>query len=75
MFINEDKLAYATIFLNVVDFLLHHVTCAKIAKDAWDNLCATFERRHVGNISQLYQKLYNLKMEEDISMKVHIDKF
>jgi hypothetical protein len=45
------------------------------AKDAWDNLCATFESRHVGNISQLYQKFYNLKMEEDISMQVHIDKF
>jgi hypothetical protein len=31
---NEDKLDCGTIFLNVVDFLLHHVTCGEIAKDA-----------------------------------------
>jgi hypothetical protein len=72
---NEDKLACETIFLNVIDYLLHHVTRAKTTKDTWDNLCATFEKRHVGNISQLYQKLYNLKMEEDTSMQVHINKF
>jgi ABC-type lipoprotein export system ATPase subunit len=55
--------------------MLHHVTHAKTTKDTWDNLCATFKKRHVGNISQLYQKLYNLKMEEDISLQVHINKF
>jgi hypothetical protein len=71
----EDKLACGTIFLNVVDFLLHHVTHVETAKDAWDNLCATFERRHVGYRSQLYQKFYNLKMEENILMQVHIDEF
>jgi hypothetical protein len=43
------KLAHGTIFLNVVDFLLHHVTCAKTTKNAWDKFYATFERRHVGN--------------------------
>jgi hypothetical protein len=31
---NEDKLDCGTIFINVVDSLLHHVTRAKIAKDA-----------------------------------------
>jgi hypothetical protein len=71
----KDKLACGTIFLNVVDFLLHHVTHATTAKDAWDNLCATFERRHVGCRLELYQKLYNLKMEEETSTQVHIDKF
>jgi hypothetical protein len=34
----KDKLACETIFLNVLDFLLHHVTDAANAKDAWDNL-------------------------------------
>jgi hypothetical protein len=60
----KDKLTHGTIILNVVNSLLHHVTCAKIVKDAWDNLCATFDRRHVGNILQLRQKLYNFKMEK-----------
>jgi len=32
-----------------VDSLLHHVTCAKTTKNAWDNFYARFERRHVGN--------------------------
>jgi hypothetical protein len=43
------KLVHGTIFLNVVDSLLHHVTCAKTTKNAWDNFYATIERRHVGN--------------------------
>jgi hypothetical protein len=58
LFIKEDKissnliipkLAHGIIFLNVLDSLLHHVTCAKITKNAWDNFCATFETKHVGN--------------------------
>jgi hypothetical protein len=70
----KDKLAYGTIFLNIVDSLLHHVTSAKTTKDAWENLCATFEKTHVDNILQLHQKLYNLKMEESTLMQTHIDK-
>ncbi len=57
LFMKNDKLAYGTIFLNVVDFMFHHVARAKIIKNTWDNLCATFERKHVGNILQLCQKL------------------
>jgi hypothetical protein len=49
LFMKKDKLAHGRILLNVIDFLLHHVTCVEITKDAWDNLCATFERKHVGN--------------------------
>jgi hypothetical protein len=64
LFMKKDKLTCGTILLNVVNSLLHHVTCAKTIKDAWDNLCATFDRRHVGNILQLCQELYNLKMEK-----------
>jgi len=70
----KDKLACGTVLLNVVDSLLHHVTHAETTKNAWDNLCATFEKRHVGNKLQLYQELYNLKMQEGTSMQVHIDK-
>jgi hypothetical protein len=36
-------------FKNVVDFMLHHLAHAKIAKDSWDNLCATFENIYVDN--------------------------
>ncbi len=43
------KLVCGTIFLNVIDSLLHHVTCAKTTKNAWDNFCATFEKKHVDN--------------------------
>ncbi len=39
----KNKLVHGTMFSNVVDSLLHHVTCVKNAKQAWDNLCATFE--------------------------------
>jgi hypothetical protein len=70
----KDKLACETILLNVVDSLLHHVAHAKTTKNAWDNLCATFEKRHIGNKLQLHQELYNLKMQEGTSMQVHIDK-
>ncbi len=73
-FMKKGKLAHGTILLNVVDFLFHHVACAKTTKDTWDNLCATFERKHVGNILQLCQDLYNLKMEECTWVQVHIDK-
>jgi hypothetical protein len=62
-------LAHGTILLNV-----HHVACVEITKYAWDNFCSTFERRHVGNIFQLRQKFYNLKMEEGTSVQAHIDK-
>jgi hypothetical protein len=54
-------LACGTIFLNVADYLLHHVTHVEIEKDAWNNLCAAFERRCVGNILQICQKLYKMK--------------
>jgi hypothetical protein len=60
----KDKLACGTILLNVVDSLLHHVTHAETTKNAWDNLCATFDRKHVGNILQLHQELCNLKMDK-----------
>ncbi len=49
LFVKKDKLVCGTIILNVVDSLLHHVACVKIAKDAWDNICVTFERKHIGN--------------------------
>jgi hypothetical protein len=32
LFIKKDKLAHGTILLNVVDFMLHHLAHAKIAK-------------------------------------------
>jgi hypothetical protein len=38
----KKKKAHGVMLLNVVDYLLHHVAHVKIAKDAWDNLCATF---------------------------------
>jgi hypothetical protein len=57
-----------------VDLWLHHVTRARIVKDAWENLCATFEKRHLGKILQLCKKIYNFKMEECIFMQAHIDK-
>lgn len=44
MFMKKDKLAHEAIFLNVVDFKLHHVSCAKNAKDMQNNLYATFEK-------------------------------
>jgi hypothetical protein len=74
MLMKKNKLACGTIFLNVVDSLLHHAAHAKSVKEAWDNLYATtFEILHVDNRLKL-QKFYNLKMEEGISMQVHIDK-
>jgi hypothetical protein len=36
LFMKKDKLACGTIILNVVDFLLHNVTCVKTTKNAWD---------------------------------------
>ncbi len=38
LFMKKDKLVHGTIFLNVVDYWLHDVTCVETAKDAWDNL-------------------------------------
>jgi hypothetical protein len=70
----KDKLACGTILLNVVHSLLHHVTCVETTKDAWDNLCATFEKTYVDSILQLHQELYNLKMEEGTLVQTHIDK-
>jgi hypothetical protein len=49
LFMKKDKLVHGTLFLNVVDSLLHNVACTEIAKDVWDNFCATFEKRHVDN--------------------------
>jgi hypothetical protein len=37
------------------------------------SLC-NIAKRHVGNKLQLYQELYNPKMQEGTSMQVHIDK-
>jgi hypothetical protein len=63
LFMKKDKLARGTILLNVIDIILHHVAqCVETIKDAWDNLCATFERTYVGNKLLLCQELYNLKM-------------
>jgi hypothetical protein len=45
----KDKLTCGTTLLNVVDHLLDHVACAETKKDAWNNLCATFEKKHVDN--------------------------
>jgi hypothetical protein len=49
LFMKKNKLVCGTIILNVVDSLLHHVACAETTKDAWDNLCVTFENICVGN--------------------------
>jgi len=45
----KDKLACGITFLNVVD----HVACGETKKDSWNNLCATFEKKHVSNKLQL----------------------
>ncbi len=63
LFMKKGKLACGTIFLNIVDSLLYHVACAKIGKDAWDNLCATCERKHVDNKLQLCQGWKHTKVE------------
>ncbi len=73
LFMKKDKLAHETIFLNV-NFMLHHLAHAKFAKDSWNNLCATFEKKNVDNKLQLCQKLYNLMMEEGTLMQIRIDK-
>jgi hypothetical protein len=50
LFVKKEKLACGTILLIFIDIILHHVTqCVETIKDAWDNLCATFEKTHVGN--------------------------
>lgn len=74
MFLKRKKFILETIFFNIVDFLLHHVTREKNVNEPYDDLCATFERQHVGNRLQLCQKIHNFKMEESISMQVHIHK-
>jgi hypothetical protein len=53
----KDKLAQGTILLNVIDYLFYHVARAEIVKGAWDNFCATFEKKHVGNKLQPCQEL------------------
>ncbi len=73
LFMKQEKLDWKFVLLNV-DFWLHHVTSARTVKDAWENLCATFEKIHLGKILKLCKKLYNFKMEECIFMQVHIDK-
>jgi hypothetical protein len=70
----KDKLAWGIFFLNVVNYLLHHVAHALTIKDAWDNLCAKIERRYVGNKLQLCQYFYDLAVEEGTVVQVHIDK-
>jgi hypothetical protein len=62
-------LVCGTILLNVVDFLLHHLARVEIAKDSWDNLHATFEKKHVGNKLQQCQQFYN-NMQERTSMQL-----
>jgi hypothetical protein len=74
LFMKKDKVVHGTILLNVIDFMLHHVARVGTIKDAWDNLCATFERRHVSNKLQLHQELYNLMIEEATLVQAHIDK-
>jgi hypothetical protein len=74
LFMKKDKLAHGTIFLNLIDFLLHHVAHVGTIKDAWDNLYTTFERRHVGNKLPLHQEFYNLTIEEGTLVQAHIDK-
>jgi hypothetical protein len=49
----RNKLAGGTIFLIVINFLLHHVARAKTTKYVCDNLCAIFKRKHIGNRLQL----------------------
>jgi hypothetical protein len=49
LFMKKDKLTHRTILLSVVEYMLHHVIHVDTTKDAWDNLCATFERRHINN--------------------------
>ncbi len=73
--IHEGQIGLWNIFLNVVDSLLHHIACVETTKNAWDNLCATFEKTHVDNIVQLIQELYNFKMEEGTMVQIPIDKF
>jgi hypothetical protein len=74
LFLKKEKLAHKKINLNVVDSLLHHVTHVETTKDTWDNLCVTFEKRHVGNRLQLCQEFYNPKMDKGTLMQVHINK-
>jgi hypothetical protein len=47
LFMKKNKLAHGTILLNVIDSLLHHNKCKNYK--ICIRICATFERKHVGN--------------------------
>jgi hypothetical protein len=65
LFMKKEKLVHGTVFLNVINFLLHYVACTKIAKDVWDNFCATFEKRHMTIIASLNLDLVVHEGEDD----------
>ncbi len=75
LFMKKDKLVHETILLDVANFMLHHLAHAKFAKDSWDNLCATFEKKYVGYKLQLRQKLLRCNKFVQIQIIYQITNF
>jgi hypothetical protein len=62
MFMKKNKLACWTIFLHIVDFLLHHVACVTSVKKSLGRLMCNFLKNDMLTITlQLCQEFYNLK--------------
>ena len=48
-FDDDDKLGKGYMILNVSEALVHYISYARSANEAWKNLCSTFERMYVIN--------------------------
>nr|KYP63309.1 Retrovirus-related Pol polyprotein from transposon TNT 1-94 [Cajanus cajan] len=69
------KKAYSAILLSLGDEVLREVAEEKTAMEIWKKLESLYLKRSLANRLYLKKRLYTLQMEEEKSLKKHVDDF
>lgn len=71
----KERKCFSLIVQRIGNDYLEYVKDKTNPKEAWQSLCAAFERKGVSNRMFLRRELLSLKMEEKDNLEIHLLKF
>ncbi|XP_073112178.1 uncharacterized protein [Elaeis guineensis] len=72
---NLKERALSAIFMSVTDNVLREIASEKLVPEAWKKLEELYSAKSLTNRLYLKKRLYNLRMNEGMPIKEHLDEF
>jgi hypothetical protein len=70
-----DRVARATIWMHLSEFVYYTVQACTTAKEPWKMLSDTYEKKMAATKIYLIRRLYNLRMKESDSITAHLNEY